>query len=201
MMYNPYSIGRTIYLRAPIIEDVEGRWHQWFSDPEITQYLGDQNWPNTIERQKQFFLATQDSQNRLVLSIVDKKTDVHIGVCNLSAINWVHRFADLALVIGEKPFRNGQTAIETISLLLDIAFMRLNLRNVKGNYMDTNLHSELLIKIFGFEITGRNKALTYFKGQYLDVINVQLSQDKWLERNPGKIGMHLRPEVADSVSE
>lgn len=191
MMYNPYSIGRTLYLRAPIMEDVEGRWHQWFSDPEITQYLGGRNWPNTIEHQKEFFLAIQDSQNRLVLSIVDKKTNEHIGVCNLSSINWVHRYADLALVIGEKQFRNGQVAIETISLLLEIAFLRLNLRNVKGDYMAANLHSDLLIKIFGFEVTGRNKELYYFRGQYLDSINVQLSQDKWLERNPKKIGMRL----------
>lgn len=190
-MYNPYSIGRTVYLRAPNREDVEGRWHQWFSDPETTQYLSDRYWPNTVERQKEFFETNQDSQNRLILSIVDKATDEHIGVCNLSAISWLHGYADIALVIGEKQYRNGQVAMETISLLLEIAFLRLNLRNVKGAYIASNPLTELLIKIFDFDIAGRNKELLHFRGQYIDSINVQLSRDKWLERNPNKIKIRL----------
>lgn len=186
-MYNPYSIGKTIYLRAPTLQDAEGRWHEWFSDPETTQYLGDRFWPNTIEGQKEFYQSVNEAKSRLVLSIVDIKTDEHIGVCNLSAINWVHRYADIALVIGEKKYRNGQTAIETVSLLLEIAFLRLNLLNVKGGYLASNPYSSLLVKIFNFEIVGRNKDLIYFKGRYADLIHIQLHRDKWLERNPNKI--------------
>lgn len=186
-MNNPYSIGRSIYLRAPTVDDLQGHWHEWFSDFETTQYLGDRFWPNTPELQKEFFQSIQHSQNRLVLSIVDQKTDIHIGVCNLSAINWVHRFADIALVIGEKKYRNGQIALETCSLLLEIAFLRLNLLNLKGAFIASNPLTELIVKIFDFDIVGRDKNLFFFQGNYVDSVHVQLSREKWFARNPRTI--------------
>ena len=54
-MKNPYSIGKTIYLRAPEKKDLDGKWYEWLSDPDITQYFADRSWPNTKERQKVFF--------------------------------------------------------------------------------------------------------------------------------------------------
>ena len=63
-MKNPYAIGKSIYLRAPIIEDVKGDWYQWFSDPESTQYLADRYWPNTVESQMEFYEATKTSKER-----------------------------------------------------------------------------------------------------------------------------------------
>lgn len=185
-MNNPYAIGKCIYLRAPTIADVEGLWHEWFSDPETTQYLIDRYWPNTVESQKEFFESIKNSQSRLVLSIVDKETDEHIGVCNLNAINWVHRFADIALVIGSKEYRNGQVALETVSLLLKIAFLRLNLLNVKGGFLASNPLTELIIKIFDFEIAGRYKNLCSYQGDCVDLVQVQLSREKWYDRNPPK---------------
>ena len=49
-----YAIGKSIYLRAPSADDIEGNWYQWFSDPKVTQYLGDRYWPNSIESQSAF---------------------------------------------------------------------------------------------------------------------------------------------------
>jgi len=31
-MYNPYIVGKHIYLRHPTEADVVGGWHEWFSD-------------------------------------------------------------------------------------------------------------------------------------------------------------------------
>lgn len=190
-MYNPYAVGRAIYLRAPNKADADGAWHTWFSDPETTQYLSDRYWPNTIDLQKDFFDSIQHDKSRLVLSILDKETDIHLGVCSLGSISWVHRYADIALIIGEKQFRNGQVAIEAISLLLEIAFLRLNLRNVKGSYIGSNPATEMLMKLFDFDISGRNIGLLNFRGKYVDSINVQLSRDKWLERNGSKVGVRI----------
>jgi RimJ/RimL family protein N-acetyltransferase len=190
-MYNPYAIGRSIYLRAPSKPDLDGSWHTWFSDPETTQYLADRYWPNTDNLQKEYFDSVQHDKTRLVLSVIDKETEVHLGVCSIGPISWVHRYADIALVIGEKQFRNGQVAIEIISLLLEIAFFRLNLRNVKGSYVGSNSATEMLMRMFGFEISGRNIGLLNFRGKYVDFVSVQLSRDKWLERNSDKVGTRI----------
>lgn len=182
-MKNQYAIGKNIYLRAPCAADIEGRWYQWFSDPEVTQYLGDRFWPNTIESQVAFYESIKNSKDRLVLCICLSETDEHIGVCNLSFINWVHRHADVALVIGEKKYRNGAIAVETMSLLLDIAFNRLNLLNLRTSHISTNPYTPLLEKMFGFREVGRFKKLSFFRGEYVDSVFSQLSRDDWADRN------------------
>lgn len=182
-MINNYAVGKSLYLRSPTIDDVGGRWYQWFSDREITQYLGDRYWPNTIEMQRDFFESNKTQREKLILSICHKENDEHIGVCSLASINWVHRFAELSLIIGEKKYRNGLFAIETVSLLLNIAFNRLNLNNIKASYNTANPHTPVLLKIFGFSEVGRFKKIDFFEGNYYDSIFLQLSREAWSERN------------------
>ena len=151
-MKNPYSVGKSIYLRAPEREDLDGKWYEWLSDPEISQYLADRTWPNNKEKQKDFFESFNNKSfsERLVLAICLKENNKHIGICNLSSINYIHRYADVAFIVGDKKYRNGQIAIETLSLLIDIAFKRLNLLNLKSVHMSSNPHTPLLEKLFGF---------------------------------------------------
>ena len=184
-MLNPYAVGKCIYLRAPSSEDASNSsWYEWFSHPEVTRYLGESRfWPNSKESQIAFYDSIKNSDDRLVLMICDKESDELIGVCNLSEINWVHRHADLALVIGEEKYRNGTVAIETMSLLLDIAFNRLNLRNLKAGHISTNPMTPILCKLCGFKEVGRFENLAYYYGEYVDTVFYQLSRDAWLVRN------------------
>jgi RimJ/RimL family protein N-acetyltransferase len=187
-MYNPYEIGKRIYLRHPTPGDVEGRWHEWMSDPETTLWLGSQFWPNSLENQREFYETTVKSRNRMVLSIVDVESDRHIGVCNLSGINWLHRYTDFAVVIGEEEFRRGPYVTECMALLLKIAFLRLNLRIVKGGYMACNPVSRAILDLFRFREVGRVENLLWCNGAYTDDVLVMLTRDEWLQRNPRKDG-------------
>ncbi len=72
-MYTPYIIGKNIYLRSPIEEDVNGKWHEWFSDPEVTKYLLSRYLPNSKEKQHHFFHSISSSKEKLVFSIIEKK--------------------------------------------------------------------------------------------------------------------------------
>ncbi len=182
-MINPYAIGKKIYLRAPTEEDVAGNWYQWLSDPEITAFLGERWWPNTVDSQLSFYNSIKDTNNRLILAICDKETDEHIGVCNLSSISWVHRNADIAFIIGQKEFRTGVYAIETMALMLHIAFNRLNLLNLKSTHISSNPYTPLLEKMFGFTEVGRLKEYLFYKGTYADLVIAQLNRKDWAKRN------------------
>ena len=184
-MKNPYSIGKQIYLRAPERDDLDGNWYEWLSDPEITQFLADRSWPNNKDKQKSFFESFNDKSfgDRLVLAVCLKEGDKHIGICNLSSINYIHRFADIAFIIGEKKYRSGQIAVETLSLLIEIGFRRLNLMNLKSVHLSTNPHTPLLEKIFGFKEVGKYKKLYNYKGEYVDCVLSQLSKETWENRN------------------
>lgn len=182
-MYNPYSVGTHIYLRHPTLVDVEGPWHEWLSDEETTRWLGIRYWPNTVESQREFYESALKSKDRLILSIIDKETDKHIGVCNLSGINWLHRYCDLAIVIGDIDFRKGPHMLEAVSLLLRIAFLRLNMRIVKSSFASSNEASQAIHNIFRFKEVGRLEGLLWDRGNYVDNIIAMLKREDWIARN------------------
>ena len=182
-MKNPYIVGKSIYLRHPTLEDVKGDWYEWLSDPEITKYLSERYWPNSIESQSEFFNNLQKSKNKLVLAVCDIKTDKHIGITSLNNINWVHGFAEIALIIGDKNYQSGLNAIESTSLLLKIAFTKLNLKNILSKYISGHPVTPLLLKRFGFREAG--KLLNYIEIDNVlrDEVYNQLSRKEWLNKN------------------
>ncbi|HJO61667.1 MAG TPA: GNAT family protein [Desulfobacterales bacterium] len=182
-MYNPYIVGKQIYLRHPTEEDVRGKWHEWFSDEETTKYLESRFWPNSKESQLAFYNSLQMDRNKLVLSIVMLSSDEHFGVISLNNINWVHRFGDIGIVIGEKTYCNGVYAIEAYSLILKIAFLRLNLLNVKAGYCVANKSSGAILELFKFKTVGMYKKLFMVDGKKEDCVVNYLDKETWLNRN------------------
>lgn len=178
---NPYMIGEKVYLRMPTEEDAMGAWHEWLSDEETTKFMVDRFWPNSVEGQKDFLRGAQQDRNRLLLSVVTRSEDKHVGVVSLSAINWVHRFADVAMLIGDKKYRKGGYAVEALNLLLKAAFDRLNLSVVKGAYVAVNDKSAMLVNVFGFSENGVWPSLVKIDGEDRDVVMVSLSRDRWRE--------------------
>lgn len=182
-MTNPYEIGKTIYLRTPTKNDIYENWYQWFSDPETTEFLIDRWWPNSVENQEIFFNQIIQNRSSLVLSVCDKKTDKHIGVCSLGSINWVHRNADISLVVGEKKFKNGVIAVEIMSLLIKIAFKRINLLNLRSVFVKSHPHTPTLLKLFKFKEVGTLKDYFFYNDKYIDVVISQLQRTDWQKRN------------------
>jgi len=175
-----FACGKKILLRPPILADAKGDWYQWFNDPETTQWLIDRFWPNSKADQIQFFKYSQQNKSSLILSVINRKNGKHVGICSLSSINWVHRFADIALVLGDKNFRKGTIAIEIIKLLLDIAFLKLNLENLKGAYVSDNIITPKLLKIFKFKTVGKFEDLCLIKNKKNSLILVQLSKKEYI---------------------
>jgi RimJ/RimL family protein N-acetyltransferase len=182
-MKNPYAIGKTIYLRAPEEEDLDSEWYTWLSDPEITHFLADRYLPNSKEKQNQFYQELKNSNTRIVLLIIDKKNDNLIGVCNLGNISWLHRKAEIAIIIGNKSYKQGTFAVETISLLLKTGFKHLNMKNIISARLANNDATKALENIFGFNEVGKFEKFIFNDGSYQDLIYSQLTKEKWEERN------------------
>lgn len=186
-MYNPYTIGKHVYLRTPTLEDVEGKWHEWISDEDTTKYILGRYWPNTADEQRHFYESLKDDRSRLVLSIVNVEKDKHIGVCNLSSINWVHRFCEMAIIIGDKEYRKGVYAYESWALMLKIAFLRLNMKSVCGAYIESNERTKNILEVAGFSNVGRYDEFCEIDGKQEDLVLVMLKKEQWLARNENSI--------------
>lgn len=182
-MNNAYTSGTHVYLRHPTPHDCEGPWHEWLSQEETTRWLDLRYWPNSVEKQKEFYEFCLNSVDRMVLAIVDIATDKHIGVCNLSGINWVHRYCDIAIIMGDKDFRHGPHMLEAMSLLLRTAFLRINMRIVKSSYAASNEASQAIHELFRFDEVGRLPSLLWDRGTYVDSVISMLTAEKWLQGN------------------
>ncbi len=179
-MKNKYVEGKYIYLRSPELFDVRGKWYEWFSDEEITKYLVDHRFPNTKERQEEFFKNNYKDQNNLILSVIKKKNEEHIGIVSINKINWFHKYGDVAIVMGKN---TSNEALEAFSLILKVAFLRINLENLKGTCVLSHKSSLNLMKLFGFEKVGQYKNLYEIDGKKDDCLVMQLSKKKWVSRN------------------
>jgi [ribosomal protein S5]-alanine N-acetyltransferase len=161
-----------------------GKWYEWFSDEELTKYMSDRYWPNSKESQLEFYNSLINNKSRLALSVVIKSNDEHVGVISLSGINWVHRYADIALLIGEKKYNKGPVATEAFALMLKVAFVRLNLLNVISAYCKSNKKSEALHRLFKFKQIGVYEKFLCINGVSDDMILEVLNNKLWFQRNP-----------------
>jgi len=85
------------------------------------------------------------SDNDLVLAIISKSDNFHIGNIGLHNIDWFYRKAELGIIIGERNYQGKGLATEAVKLLLKHAFQRLNLHKV---YLRTEEENERAIKMF-----------------------------------------------------
>lgn len=184
-MINPYIVGKHIYLRPPVEKDAEGPWHEWFSDEDVTRYLEARIFPNTVEEQIAFLRSVTGTPSEVVLAIIDKQNDRHIGVAALRGINWVHSFGDIAVVLGDKSYwQKAVYGLEAHTLLLRAAFLRLNLENIRASYMERNERARDLLALLRFREAGRYHNLYSIGGERCDGVLMQLSRKEWLARNP-----------------
>jgi RimJ/RimL family protein N-acetyltransferase len=180
-MKNSFGTGNKIYLRPASISDAKGNWYKWLNDREITKYLTERFWPNTKELQIQFVKNNISARDRLIFSICLKNNDKHVGQCALSYINWIQRYANISIIIGEKKFRKGTIALESYNLLLQIAFERFNLLNVKSSLC--NPIAEKYHNFLGFKKVGIYKKLFFIDNKYFDFKLYILSRKDWLRKN------------------
>ena len=96
--------GANIYLRALNEQDILGNYSMWLNDTEITKYNSHGRFPMTAEKLLIFVQMSSESNTSLVMAVVSRENDIHIGNISLQSINWVDRNAEIAFLLGEKAF-------------------------------------------------------------------------------------------------
>ncbi len=140
----PFLIGEKIYLRALVESDINEEYLSWINDPEVTKYMRWRAFPSTFDDLRSFVNEKKNREN-ILLAIIDKEKDKHIGNILLGHIDWINRFADLAMVIGNKEYWGKGYMSEAFKLITDHAFNILNLHKLTAG---TELKNEASVKFF-----------------------------------------------------
>ena len=124
----PFIEGENIYLRGIYPSDANENYCRWMNDAEVTRYLESRFYPHSIDSIAAYIAQMNASSDSVLLAIVVKDKNVHIGNIKIGSINWIHRYADVGILIGDKAYWGQGFATEAITLVIDYAFKKLNLQ-------------------------------------------------------------------------
>lgn len=171
--------GGDIYLRVPNDKDLEDSWYSWFNDQVVTKYQNKGIFPNTIDKQKEYFYSIKDSKTDIIFAIVEKKTGKHIGSVGLHKIDWIHRSAELGIVIGEKKFWGKGYGKMAWNLMTYYGLKILNLHRIYAHIFKDNVASIKCAEASGYEIEGEMRDMFFKHGRYHSVLLFSVLDDEF----------------------
>lgn len=166
-----------LFLRELRKEDAQGDYYQWLNDPEVYQYLETRYTPLSRENLEGFIKSMDGNRNEIAFAICLKDNDKHIGNIKLGPINWIHRFGDIGLLIGDKDQWGKGLASEAIGLVCRFGFDTLNLNKLKAGCYEDNMGSAKAFFKNGFEEEGRLKKQWFVNNRFQDNILMGLLRE------------------------
>lgn len=167
-------------LRAITREDLP-IFVRWFNDPEVTQHLANV-WPLSIEDEEEWFQrvrARAQWERPLGIEVREKRGWVLIGNTGFHRIDWLNRWAELGIVIGEKTYWNQGYGTEAVQAMVAIAFTLLNLNRVQLEVYDFNHRARRAYEKAGFRLEGRRRQARYLNGRYHDSLIMAVLREEW----------------------
>ena len=173
-MQNPFLEGRTIYLRTIVESDLNENYQHWFNDAEVCRFNSHHRFPNYREDMQSYFNDVIKSRNNLILAIITKDTDEHIGNISLQDINNVDRTAELAIIIGNKDYWGKGVGTEAVGLIINHGFKALNLHRIYCGTLRENIGMQKLAAAVGFKKEGIRRECIFKDGIYHNGIDYGL---------------------------
>jgi RimJ/RimL family protein N-acetyltransferase len=178
-MNQGFLTGDTVYLREVRQSDVNDNYYRWMNDPEINQYLETRYFPRSKDNIADFVKSMDGNSNEILFAICDIKSDRHIGNIKIGPINWIHRYADISLLIGEKDFWGKGVATQAIRLVTEFGFNTLNLHKIKAGCYEANGGSAKAFEKVGFQREGLLKKQWIVNGEFQDEILLGLCSEDY----------------------
>jgi RimJ/RimL family protein N-acetyltransferase len=174
-----FLVGESIYLRGIEASDLTADYQSWFNDAEVCQFNSHHRFPNYPEAMADYYNRVIKSNNHLVLAIVDKQTDTHIGNIALQDINLIDRSAEFAIVVGDKNFWGRGVGKEAGKLIVGHGFNALNLQRIYCGTSADNLGMQKLADYLGFKQEGVARQALFKDGAYRDIFLYGLLKDDY----------------------
>jgi ribosomal-protein-alanine N-acetyltransferase len=181
-----FLAGSRVYLRMLEPEDVSGNYLHWFDDEEVCRQNNHHRFPYAKASLIEYVEHLKDSRDRLVLAIISKEDNIHVGNISLQDIDPLQRSAEFAIVIGEKAYWRKGLASEAGSLVIRHGFNSLNLHRIYCGTSEKNLGMQKLARFLGFTEEGRRKEAFFKDGEYQDVIEYGIVESQWKQNQQAK---------------
>ena len=168
----------------------ESDWFSWFNYKKNTELLQLGRFPNTPEKQLEYFKANvvkKKNLNKKVingqkiqLGIVLKKTNQLVGMVVLLDFDYFNRSCGISLIMDLRKKISNRLNIfkEAQDLMINHAFFKMNLRRIY-----TTAYSDTLCKfterVFHFKREGTMREHRFHNGKYVDSYVLGLLKSDW----------------------
>ena len=153
--------GERVNLRPLTSSDVGETWLSWLNDPVVLRYRGPKAFPSTLSDIHRY-LGNQNGDLRL--AICSDKSG-HIGNITLGSINWVHRSAELNIMLGIG--RGEGFGKDAIGSLVNHAFSNMGLLRVWAESPNPAFIGAVCS--LGWTKEGIKRKAFLLKGEFIDI--------------------------------
>lgn len=169
-MLDVFIEGETIDLCIPTLEFAEkSDWYQWFNHPHTTKYLEHGIFPNTREKQVEFFKKAMEER---LLLIITNKRGVAIGSTSLLEINYKTRTAGSGAVIGNFIWENPLEALEAVARMTEHAFLKMGLNRIEAGQHIGLIPWSHRMSLIGYRLEGILKNAFIKGSESADVLRI-----------------------------
>ncbi len=172
-----------LYFRPVTVDDAEGKYLAWLNDEEVTRYLETGRFPTSVEGLRAYVEQKTASTTDVFFAIVERATGAMIGTVKLGAINWIHRTAELGILIGERSKWSQGYGTEACRLLLRYGFERLNLHKVILGVVADHAAALRAYETVGFRREGLITDCIFLDGTYRDKVMMGISRQQFEQRS------------------
>lgn len=156
-----------VSLASFAVEHISPAYLAWLNDPDVMGFTEARFAEHTPESAEAYIRASAGDPNcRLWRIMVDG--DRHVGNIRLSAIQWRHGRADVAIILGEKDVWGRGVASAAIGAAAAVAFAELGLHKLTAGMYGPNRGSIRAFEKAGFTIEARRPEHYRHDGRFVE---------------------------------
>jgi [ribosomal protein S5]-alanine N-acetyltransferase len=174
-----FLAGRGVVMTPLGRADASPEYLAWLNDADVLRYRGPKAYPTTIA-QLERWLDELPGRGDLTLAIRTQNERRHVGNIALNNILWVHRSAELSIMIGAKDIWGRGYGSEAIALVTAHAFSVMGLHRLWAESPNPAFNGTM--RKLCWQQEGIKRDAFLLDGAFVDIECWGLLDGEWRER-------------------
>jgi|TARA_B110000495_G_C23035324_1_gene618096 RimJ/RimL family protein N-acetyltransferase len=175
-LYKMESKNKQIFLKKVTRKDLE-KIKNWRNSKGVWEFNTQYTLLNQFN-QKQWYdeLLINSSQKMFIIYNSQKKA---IGICGFRDINSENKNADVSIILGDSKDRGKKLGTETLNLLVDYGFNKLNLHHISASIFSYNFKSIKVFEKMNFKLDAIMRDCIWRNGKWWDIYKYSVLSEEY----------------------